>query len=42
MGRLLIIEDEKLYQKMVAHAVQPLGFEIMVAGNGAQGLALAN
>ncbi len=42
MTRLLIIDDEKLYQKMVSHAVQPLGFEIMVASNGEQGLVLAN
>jgi pilus assembly protein CpaE len=42
MTRLLIIDDEKLYQKMVSHAVQSFGFEIMVANNGEQGLVLAN
>jgi pilus assembly protein CpaE len=40
--RLLIIDDEKLYQKMVSHAVQSFGFDIMVASNGEQGLILAN
>lgn len=42
MTRLLIIDDEKLYQKMVSHAVQSLGFEILVASNGEQGLVIAD
>ena len=41
MKRLLIIDDEKLYQKMVAHAVQSLGFEIETADNGEAGVTAA-
>lgn len=41
MKRLLIIDDERLYQKMVEHAVQPFGFEIQTADDGAAGVAAA-
>jgi pilus assembly protein CpaE len=42
MKRLLIIDDEKIYQKMIAHAVQSLDLEIDVADDGEQGLEMAN
>jgi CheY-like chemotaxis protein len=41
MTRVLIIDDEKIYQKMVAHAVAPLGFEIEFADDGQIGLQMA-
>jgi pilus assembly protein CpaE len=44
MKRLLIVDDEKIYQMMVYHAVKSLGFEIEVLGDGATALnaAVAN
>ena len=35
MKRLLIVDDEKIYQMMVYHAVKSMGFEIEVLGDGA-------
>jgi pilus assembly protein CpaE len=41
MTRLLIIDDEKIYQKMVAHALTPLGLEIEFASDGETGVQMA-
>ena len=41
MKRLLIVDDEKIYQMMVYHAVKSLGYEIEVLGNGAAALKSA-
>jgi pilus assembly protein CpaE len=41
MLTLLIIDDEPIYQKMIAHAVKPLNFNIKIAGDGEKGLRLA-
>jgi pilus assembly protein CpaE len=41
MTRILIIEDEKIYQKMLAHALTPLGFALEFASNGEEGLQQA-
>jgi pilus assembly protein CpaE len=42
MKRLLIVEDESIYQKMVFHAVEPLEFEIEVVDSGEKAEAAAN
>lgn len=41
MKRLLIVDDEKIYQMMVYHAVKSMGFEIEVLGDGAAALEAA-
>ncbi len=41
MKRLLIIDDEKLYHKMVIHAVQSMDLEVETADDGETGLAAA-
>jgi len=41
MKRLLIIDDEKIYQRMIAHSVQSLGLEVEVADDGEKGLEIA-
>jgi len=44
MTKILIIEDEPLYQKMIAHPLIPLGYEIATASDGEEGVktAMAN
>lgn len=42
MKRLLVIEDELIYQRMIAHALRPMGLEIVTANDGEQGLQLAS
>lgn len=42
MPKVLIIDDDPIFQKMISHALQPLGFELTVAGDGVQGLTQAN
>src|SRR4030066_203474 len=39
--RLLVVDDEKIFQKMVAFAVQSLDFEIATADDGMAGLEVA-
>ena len=41
MTRLLVIEDEKLYQRMIQRAIQPLDLEVTYADDGQQGLEAA-
>ncbi len=38
MARILIIDDEPIYHKMIAHALEPLGYEIDTATTGREGL----
>ncbi|MDI6693809.1 MAG: response regulator [Anaerolineales bacterium] len=42
MKRLLIVDDEKIYQMMIAHAVKPLEFEVHVTDDGEKALQVAN
>jgi pilus assembly protein CpaE len=42
MKRLLVIEDEQLYQRMIQRAVEPLGFEVNFADDGEKGLQAAS
>jgi pilus assembly protein CpaE len=41
MQRLLVIEDEKLYQRMIERALQPLDLDVVYADNGEEGLQAA-
>lgn len=41
MSRILSIDDEPTYHKMVLRALQPAGHEVQTASNGAEGLRLA-
>jgi pilus assembly protein CpaE len=41
MTRVLIIDDEPLYHKMIGHALAPLGFQIETASDGEEGLRAA-
>ena len=41
MTRILVIDDEKLYHKMIAKALGDQGFEIIFADDGLQGLEMA-
>jgi two-component system, OmpR family, phosphate regulon response regulator PhoB len=41
MARLLVIEDEKALQKVLAHNLKQAGHEVFVAATGAAGIALA-
>jgi pilus assembly protein CpaE len=41
MLTLLVIDDEPIYQKMIAHAVKPLNFNIKFASDGEKGLRIA-
>jgi len=41
MLTLLIIDDEPIYQKMIAHAVKSLNFNIKFASDGEKGLRIA-
>jgi pilus assembly protein CpaE len=38
MPRILLIDDEYIYYKMIVHALKPLGYEIEYARNGLEGL----
>ena len=42
MKRLLVIEDEQLYQRMIQRAVLPLELEVNFADDGEQGLRAAS
>ncbi len=42
MPRILAIDDEPLYHKMIEHALKPLGYEISFAFEGMQGLNAAS
>ncbi len=42
MTRILIIDDEPLFHKMIVHTLQPLGYELVSAMDGGQGLRSAN
>jgi len=42
MTRILIIDDEPLFHKMIEHALKPLGYELVSAMDGAQGLQAAS
>jgi pilus assembly protein CpaE len=42
MTRILIIDDEPLFHKMIEHTLKPLGYELVFALDGAQGLRSAN
>jgi len=41
MPRILAIDDEPLYPKMIAIALEPLGYQVEAAYNGSDGLELA-
>jgi len=41
MNRILVIDDEKLYQKMIANALNSQGYEIIFADDGLKGLEKA-
>ncbi len=41
MTRILVIEDEKVYQKMIANALSSQEYDIIFADNGLQGLEMA-
>jgi pilus assembly protein CpaE len=41
MARILVIDDEPVYHKMVTHALSPLDYEVKTAFNGAEGVKLA-
>ncbi|MBI4425488.1 MAG: response regulator transcription factor [Elusimicrobia bacterium] len=38
--RVLVVEDEEEFQALIRHALETAGYEVRIAGNGAQGLAL--
>jgi pilus assembly protein CpaE len=42
MAKVLIIDDDPIFQKMISHALLPMGFDLTVAGDGLQGLTKAN
>ena len=41
MPRILVIDDEPIYHKMIEHALRPLGYDVDFASSGAQGLNAA-
>ncbi|MFH2102287.1 MAG: response regulator [Chloroflexota bacterium] len=41
MTKILIVDDDPIYHKMIAHAIEPLGFEHATASNGREGLEKA-
>lgn len=41
MIRVLVIDDEPIFHKIIAHTLQPLGYEVEAAANGMEGLSLA-
>ncbi|HEY9077845.1 MAG TPA: response regulator [Anaerolineaceae bacterium] len=42
MPKVLIIDDEPIYHKMIAHAIKPLNFETVFALDGLEGLTTAS
>lgn len=42
MTRILVIDDEPMYYKMIDHALRQLNYEIVHAEDGVQGLHIAN
>ncbi len=42
MTKILIVDDDQIFQKLVTHALQPLGFELVVANDGYECLTKAN
>jgi pilus assembly protein CpaE len=42
MPKVLVIDDEPIYHKMIRHALKPQGFEVEFAVNGSSGLAAAS
>jgi pilus assembly protein CpaE len=42
MPKVLVIDDEPIYHKMIRHALKPLGYEVEFAVNGTSGLASAS
>ncbi len=41
MSRILVIDDEPIYHKMIARALQPLGHQVTEASNGLDGIRVA-
>ena len=41
MPRILVIDDEPIYHRMIEHALKPLGYELDFAADGSQGLNAA-
>jgi len=41
MARILCIDDEALYPRMIEHTLQPLGHEVEAAEDGEKGIAIA-
>lgn len=42
MPKILIIDDDPIFQKMISHALLPMDFELIIANDGLQGLTKAN
>ncbi len=42
MPRILAIDDERMYPRMIAAALGPLGYEVKSASDGATGMAMAH
>ena len=42
MPRILIIDDDSIFQKMIGHTLLPLGYELFYANDGLLGLTQAN
>ncbi len=42
MTRILVIDDEPMYYKMVEHALRPLNYEVVHGDDGVHGLNIAN
>ncbi len=41
MPKILIIDDDPIFQKMISHALEPMGYDLDTAGDGMQGLSKA-
>jgi DNA-binding response OmpR family regulator len=41
MKKILLVEDEKILQRAMEHALKSEGYEVVVASDGEEGLALA-
>jgi pilus assembly protein CpaE len=42
MARILVIDDDAIFQKMIGHTLEPLGYELVYANDGLLGLTQAN
>lgn len=42
MARILVIDDDAIFQKMIDHTLTPLGYDLQFADDGLQGLSEAN